>query len=68
MFRYDWYTVPEIYQGKEDIDVDKIIKEFYKILNYLDGSNIKKLCGDIALEVVKLGAFYGYLIEGKSDF
>ena len=47
---------------------DKIITDFAKILNYLDGSNIKKLCGDIALEVVKLGAFYGYLIEGKNEF
>ena len=44
----------------------KLIKDFYKILNYLDGSNIKKMCGDIALEVIKTGAYYGYIIENKS--
>jgi hypothetical protein len=65
LFRYDWYIVPEVYQGQE-ADTDKIIKDFYKILNYLDGSNIKKMCGDIALETIKTGAYYGYIIDSKS--
>ena len=43
---------------------EKIVKEFVSILNYLDNTHIKQLCGDIALNVVKNGAYYGYLIEG----
>jgi hypothetical protein len=32
------------------------------MLHYLDNSHIKKICGDIALEVIKKGAYYGYLV------
>ena len=64
MYRYDWYIVPEVYD--ETIKEDKIIKEFQKILNYLDNSYIKKLCGDIALSVIKNGAYYGYIVPSES--
>lgn len=64
MYRYDWYIVPEVYD--ETIKEDKIIKEFHRILNYLDNSYIKKLCGDIALSVIKNGAYYGYIVESPS--
>jgi hypothetical protein len=62
LYRYDWYVVPEIYDEKAK--EEKIVKEFVSILNYLDNTHIKQLCGDIALSVVKNGAYYGYLIEG----
>lgn len=62
LYRYDWYVVPEIYDEKAK--EEKIVKEFVSILNYLDNTHIKQLCGDIALNVVKNGAYYGYLIEG----
>lgn len=62
MFRYDWYIVPEIYD--ENVKEEKVIKDFTKILNYLDNSYIKKTCGDIALSVIKRGAYYGYIAEG----
>ena len=64
MYRFDWYVVPEIYD--EGIEETKVIKEFSRILNYLDNSYIKKLCTDIALEVVKNGAYYGYITEGTT--
>ena len=64
MYRYDWYIVPEVYD--ETMKEDKIIKEFNKILNYLDNSYIKKLCGDIALSVIKNGAYYGYVVESPN--
>lgn len=64
MYRYDWYVVPEIYD--ESIKEEKIVAEFNKILNYLDNSYIKKVCGDIALKVVKDGAYYGYIVEGTN--
>ena len=66
LYRYDWYIVPEIYDDK--IKADKITKEFVKMLNYLDNSYIKKVCGDIALEVIRNGAYYGYVVDGKDSF
>ena len=66
LYRYDWYIVPEIYQEK-GLKTDKIIEEFYRILNYFDKSNIKKLCGDVALEVIRNGAYYGYIVEDSEQ-
>ena len=63
MYRYDWYVVPEVYD--ESIKEDKIISDFIKVLNYLDNSYIKKVCSEIALQVIKNGVYYGYLIEGS---
>lgn len=63
MYRYDWYVVPEIYDDK--VKEEKIITDFTKILNYLDNSYIKKICGDIALNVIKNGAYYGYIVQGS---
>ena len=62
MYRYDWYVVPEIY--KDNTKEEEIITEFTNILNYLDNSYVKKTCGDIALQVVLNGAYYGYIVEG----
>ena len=61
IFRYDWYLIP--YIEKESVKPEKILKDFSKVLNYLDNSYLKKLCGDIALEVIKNGCYYGYMID-----
>jgi hypothetical protein len=42
------------------------MKDFSRILNFLDNSYIKKICGDIALEVIKNGAYYGYIVPNAS--
>lgn len=60
MYRYDWYVVTEAYS--ENIDKNKIDKDLMKVLRYLDNSYIKKNCADIALGVVKNGAYYGYIV------
>lgn len=65
LYRYDWYVVPEVYD--DTADETKILKEFTSILDYLDSSHIKKVCGDIALEVIKNGAYYGYQIDTGSE-
>lgn len=65
LYRYDWYIVPEIYDDK--LEEDKIVKEFVRILNYLDNSYIKKTCGEIALDVVKNGVYYGYVVPDAKD-
>lgn len=60
MYRYDWYVVPEVYD--ESVKEEKIVGDFNKVLNYLDNSYIKKICGDMALGVIKNGAYYGYVV------
>ena len=68
MYRWDWYTIPTIYDEKvfeSEKDIKKITNEFFKSLDYLDNTHIKKLCGEIALKVIKYGVCYGYIIEGE---
>ena len=60
MYRYDWYVVPEVFDTA--VKEDKIVGDFHKVLNYLDNSYIKKVCGDMALGVIKNGAYYGYIV------
>ena len=60
LYRYDWYTIPEILDDK--VKEEKVLKDFNTILSYLDESHIKKLCDDIALEVIKNGAYYAYKV------
>ncbi len=65
LYKYDWYIVPEIFDS--EVKEDKVLKDFVKILSYLDSSHIKKMCGDIALEVVKNGAYYGYIVPNQDS-
>ena len=60
MYLYDWYVVPEVY--KEGTKGEEIIKDLHKVLNFMDNSYISKICGEMALGVVKNGAYYGYLV------
>lgn len=61
LFKYDWYIVP--YIEDSSLSTDKILKEFSKVLNYLDNSHIKYMCGNIALQVIKNGCYYGYIVD-----
>ena len=65
LYRYDWYVVPEVVG--EDVKEDKVLKDFAKVLNYLDNSNVRKICGDIALSVIKDGAYYGYIVPSTEQ-
>jgi hypothetical protein len=63
LYRYDWYVETEVYdKGAKE---EKVLKDFSKILSFLDNSHIKKICGDIALDVIKDGAYYGYIVPDK---
>lgn len=64
LYRYDWYITPEIFD--ESIKSEKVLADFDKILTFLDNSHIKKVCGDIALEVIKNGAYYGYIVPSSN--
>ena len=61
LYRYDWYAVPEVYGN--DYKPEKILKDFAKVLDYLDNSDIKRVCGEIASEVIKDGAYYAYIVD-----
>ena len=61
MYRYDWYIVPEIFD--DSVKEEKVLKDFSKMLNFLDNSYIKKTCGDIALKVMIDGCYYGYVVS-----
>ena len=63
MYRYDWMVTPYINdEVASKKDKDTALTDFYKILLYLDNSELKKLFGEIALKVVKNGCYYGYLV------
>lgn len=61
MYRYDWHLIPEIL--KDNISSEQVLKDFNKMMNYLDNTHIKQMCGELALEVIKNGAYYGYLVD-----
>ena len=63
MYRYDWYIVPEIFD--DSVSKEKVLKDFSKILNFLDNSYIKKICGEIALKVLIDGCYYGYIVPSN---
>jgi hypothetical protein len=44
---------------------EKVLKEFNSLLSYLDDSHISKTCGEIALTVIKDGAYYGYITSAS---
>ena len=62
MYRWDWYIVPRIYN--DNTNEDKLGKEFYEMLDYLDDTHVAKVCADIAHKVIIDGCYYGYIIEG----
>lgn len=61
LYRYDWFVVP--YVEDEGIKEDKILSEFSKVLYYLDNSNIKYMCGNLALKIITKGCYYGYIVD-----
>lgn len=65
MYRYDWYIMPEILD--DTVKEEKVLKDFSKLLNYLDNSYIKKICGEMALKVMVDGCYFGYLVESNDS-
>lgn len=62
LYKYDWIVNPHVVTEKQK-DFSKIKTEFYKVLDYLDGTSVKKVCGDMALQVIRDGCFYGYVVD-----
>ena len=60
MYRYDWYVAAEVLD--KTINTEKTQKDFFKLLGYLDNSQLKRLCGEMALKVIREGAYYAYIV------
>lgn len=65
--RYDYYVKPHVRKQNKKINKNKILTQFYEILEYLDNSNLKQRFSDISLEVIKHGCYYGYKIDSKDQ-
>ena len=61
MYRYDSFLTP--YVNGDNIKTEKVSHGFYKGLNILDNFKVKKTLGEIALQVVKQGCYYGYKVS-----
>lgn len=66
LYRYDWYVTP--YTLKDGFSENKLLNDYAKVLEYLDNSQVKKLFGNIALEVIKSGSYYGYVMDFDNYF
>ena len=64
MYRYDWYMVPEVLS--DSAKDEKVVADFLKTLNFFDASYVKKLCGEMALQVIRDGVYFGYAYEGNN--
>ena len=66
MYRYDQYVTP--YVNDEKMSAEKIKKPFLGCLQILDNFNVKKNLGEIALKVLKYGAYYGYKVKTSKGY
>lgn len=60
MYRYDWMITP--YVNDENVKQEKLLKNFYNSLDTLDKFGVKKTLGEIALHILRFGAYYGYKV------
>ena len=66
LYRFDWYITPYTVSARKD--KEKLLKDFSKVLLYLDKSNIKRMFGNISLDIIKEGAYYGIIIDFGDRF
>lgn len=60
MYRYDWMITP--YTNDDNVKQEKLLKGFYNSLNTLDNFGVKKTLGEIALHILRYGAYYAYKV------
>ena len=63
MYRYDWFVTPYVNEEKMKEKPDKLLEGFYGALMTLDNFSVKKVLGEIALDVLLHGAYYGYKVS-----
>lgn len=65
LYRYDYYIIPTIV--KPTSKKDAVLKDFYKVLDFFEHSNIKHLLGNMALEVIRYGCYYCYDVSDNTS-
>lgn len=63
LYRFDWYMMPETYS--DNLNIEKVLKDFSGALTFFDNSYIKKLAGEICQKVIKEGCYYGYIVDNQ---
>jgi hypothetical protein len=61
LYRYDWTVTPQRYDEK--IKDEKVIEGWVKASTYLENSDLKRNFGLYALNVIKKGCYYGYILD-----
>ena len=67
LYRFDWYVTPYVVDVNKEKE-DKVLKDFSKVLLYLDKSDIKRVCGNISLDIIKEGVYYGIIVDFGDRF
>lgn len=65
LFKYDWFITPIV--DKEKAKEKNVVDNWYKASKYLDNSDLKIFFSKVALEVIKKGCYYGYMLEDCKD-
>lgn len=67
LYRYDWYITPYITDSAKEKS-NKILNEVSKVLLYLDKSEVKTTLGNVALDIIVEGVYYGILLDFGDRF
>lgn len=67
IYRYDWYVTPYIDNVEKEKE-QKVLSDFSKVLLYVDRSDVKRMCGNIALDIMKDGVYYGIVVDFGDRF
>ena len=67
LYRYDWYIIPYIKDNNfEKKNQEKILTDFYKVLDFFEESQVSKICGNIGLSIAINGCYYGYILKANT--
>ena len=67
LFRNDYFVYPILTKNKKLKNNSAYLNDYYKVLNYFEESEIKKLCNKFSLEIIKNGCYYGYKLDDIQD-
>lgn len=68
LYRFDWYITPYVIDIEKEKKGSKLLKDFSDVLLYLDESEVKRLCGNIALDIIVEGVYYGIIVDFGDRF
>jgi hypothetical protein len=68
LYRYDWYVTPYAIDMTKEKSSNKVLNDFSKVLLYFDKSDVKRNCGNLALDIVKEGVSYGIIVDFGDKF